>query len=301
MSQEVLKSTSSTQESAESAVSRNFMALLKERWVGANTLLCVGLDSEYAKLPEAVRGEFPSSDKGAAVFEFNKQVIDATADLICAYKPQYAFYGALGESGISALRKTVAYIHDKHPGIPVILDGKRNDIGNTAEQYAVEVFDVYGADAVTVNPYLGYDGVEPFLKRPNKGAIVLCRTSNKSAPDFQDRIDRETGLPIYQLVAKTAAQKWNSNGNLSLVMGCTYPEEMKIVREIVGDNVPFLVPGLGAQGGKPEDLPNGFDGQKTGIIANSSRGIIFASQGQDFAEAARREALKLRDAINVYR
>lgn len=281
--------------------SRNFMTLLKERWVSANSLLCVGLDSECEKLPGAVRGEFASSDQGAAVYEFNRQIVDATYGFVCAYKPQYAFYGALGESGITALRQTIAYIHKNHPDIPVILDAKRNDIGNTAEQYAIEVFDVLGADAVTVNPYLGFDGVEPFLRRPDKGAIVLCRTSNKSAPDFQDRIDQETGLPIYQLVAQKAAREWNKYGNLSLVMGCTYPEEMKIVRQIVGDNVPFLVPGLGAQGGRPEDLPNGFDGQKTGIIANSSRGIIFASSGPDFAEAARREALKLRDAINVYR
>lgn len=301
MSTEAPKSGKGSQESAEIVSSRNFMALLKERWASANSLLGIGLDSEYAKLPESVRGEFPSNNKGAAVFEFNRQIIDATADLVCAYKPQYAFYGALGESGIVALRKTVAYIQKEHPDIPVILDGKRNDVGNTAEQYAVEVFDVYGVDAVTVNPYLGYDGVEPFLRRPDKGVIVLCRTSNKSAPDFQDRIDRETGLPIYQLVAQKAAREWNKNGNLSLVMGCTYPEEMKIVRQIVGDGVPFLVPGLGTQGGKPEDLPNGFDGQKEGVIASSSRAVIFASQGSDFAQAARREALKLRDAVNAYR
>lgn len=285
---------------AERESSRNFTSLLKERWVSANSLLCVGLDSEYRKLPEVIKDIYPGA-VDQAIFAFNKEIVDATYDVVCAYKPQHAFYGALGELGVKALRMTVAYIHDRYPDIPVILDAKRNDIGNTAEQYAVEVFDVYGADAVTVNPYLGYDGVEPFLRRKDKGAIVLCRTSNKSARDFQDRIDNETGLTIYQLVAQKAAREWNGNGNLSLVMGCTYPEEMKIVREIVGDEIPFLVPGLGAQGGKPEDLPNGFDGRKTGIIANSSRGIIFASSGQDFAEAARREALKLRDAINVYR
>lgn len=280
---------------------RNFMTLLKERWVSANTLLCVGLDSEYAKLPEAIRGEFPSNAKGSAVFEFNRQIIDATHDLVCAYKPQFAFYGAITrDGGVVALIDTIAYIHEKYPEIPVILDGKRNDIGNTAEQYAAEVFDEYGADAATVTPYLGIDGVKPFLGKPDKGVIVLCRTSNNSASDFQNLIDRESGLPIYQVVAKKA-KEWNYNGNIGLVMGATGPEEMMVVRKLVGGEIPFLVPGLGAQGGKPEDLPNGFDGQRAGIIANSSRGIIFASSGDDFAEAARREALKLRDAINAYR
>lgn len=279
---------------------RNFIKLLKARWKKANSLLCVGLDSEYGKLPEKIRRQC-SDDPGKVVYEFNRQIIAITHDLVCAYKPQYAFYGALGPEGIEALMGTISYIHDDYPDIPVILDAKRNDIGNTAEQYATEVFDVYGADAVTVNPYLGFDGVEPFLRRKDKGAVVLCRTSNKSAPDFQDLVDKESGLPIYQVVARKAARDWNANGNLSLVVGATYPEEMKTIRQIVGEGIPFLVPGLGAQGGKPVDLPNGFDGKKTGVMASSSRAVIFASSGPDFAEAARREALKLRDAINVYR
>lgn len=274
----------------------NFLELLKKRW-SKKDFVCVGLDSQYDKLPKCVRKK---ASVNKAIFRFNQEIVDATHDLVCAYKPQYAFYGALGESGISALRKTVAYIHDRYPDIPVILDAKRNDIGNTAEQYAEEVFDTYGVDAVTVNPYLGIDGVEPFLRRKDKGVIVLCRTSNPSAGEFQDLVVNHTVLgrvPLYQVIAYRVAKKWNKNSNCCLVVGATYPEESVQIRKIAPD-LPFLIPGIGKQGGDVERaVIAGRDREGKGMIINSSRGIIFASGGKNFAKAARRETLKLHNEI----
>lgn len=203
------------------------------------------------------------------------------------------------------MKHTIEFINVHNPDIPVILDAKKNDIGNTAEKYAIEVFEKYGVDAVTANPYLGYDSVKPFLKHKDKGVIVLCRTSNPGARDFQDLlccIDLSgiTKMPLYQIVARKVVE-WNENGNCLLVMGATYPEELKIVRQIVGD-MPFLVPGIGAQGGDIKAVvENGKDSKGAGLIINSSRGIIYASSGDDFAEVARRETIKLRDEINKYR
>ncbi|MBU2592271.1 orotidine-5'-phosphate decarboxylase [Patescibacteria group bacterium] len=276
-----------------------FIEMLKKRWQKDN-FVCVGLDSQYDEIPRMVR-------KGVgiekAMFKFNKEIVEATHDLVCAYKPQYAFYGALGEQGITALKKTVAYIHKKYPEIPVILDAKRNDIGNTAEQYAIEVFDTYGVDAVTVNPYLGFDGVEPFLRRKNKGVIVLCRTSNPGAGEFQDLIVNHSVLgkvPLYQVVAYQVVNNWNKNGNCCLVVGATYPEEAVQIRKIAPD-LPFLIPGIGKQGGDIEKaVAASKDIRSEGMIINSSRGIIFASGDKDFAQAARKETEKLDSEIKKY-
>ena len=282
------------------AIPRSFRTSLERRWQQEN-FVCVGLDSRYDKIPQIIR-EKKSVER--AIFEFNQAIVDATHDLVCAYKPQYAFYGALGEAGISALRRTVGYIHDKYPGIPVILDAKRNDIGNTSEQYAKEIFDIYEADAITVNPYLGKEALQPFLDRKDKGIIVLCRTSNPGAGEFQDLVIKHPILgevPFYQVVAYQVANEWNADGNCALVVGVTYPEEAAQIR-IIAPDLPFLIPGIGKQGGDVEmAVKNSKTMNENGMIINSSRGIIFASSGPDFAEAARTETEKLRELIIQYR
>ena len=255
------------------------------------SLLCVGLDPEPAKFPAHLRGQ-PD-----ALFEFCRAIVDATADLVCCFKPQFAHFAA--QRAEDALGRLIAHIHTSHPGVPVILDAKRGDIGSTANHYAAEAFDRYGADAVTVNPYLGRDSVQPFLDRGDKGVIVLCRTSNPGARDLQDL---DVGdRPLYQHVAQLVAHDWNANGNCALVVGATYPEELREVRAIVGD-MPILVPGIGAQGGDVQAvLRNGKNAQGSGLIISSSRAILYAGSGEDFAQAARREAQALRDEINRWR
>lgn len=255
------------------------------------TLLCVGLDPKPLRFPAHLRGQ-PD-----AVYEFCRAIVDATADLACCFKPQFAHFAA--QRAESALERLLTHIHTAHPGVPVILDAKRGDIGSTAQHYAAEAFDRYGADAVTVNPYLGRDSVQPFLDRADKGVIVLCRTSNPGARDVQD-LD-VGGRPLYQRVAQLVAREWNTNGNCALVVGATYPDELREVRALVGD-MPILVPGVGAQGGDVEAvLRNGKNSQGAGLIISSSRAILYAGSGEDFAQAARREAQKLRDAINRWR
>jgi orotidine-5'-phosphate decarboxylase len=277
----------------------SFLEMLKKGW-SKNYFVCVGLDSQYDRLPEVVRKGIGIEK---AIFKFNKEIVDATHDLVCAYKLQYAFYGAKGKFGIVALIKTVAYIHKRYPDIPVILDAKRNDIGNTAEQYAVEVFDTYRVDAVTVNPYLGFDGVEPFLKRKNKGVIVLCRTSNPGAREFQDLIVSHLTLgkvPFYQVVAYQVTKKWNANGNCGLVVGATYPKELAEVREISPD-LPILIPGIGKQGGDVEKtVKAGQDSRGEGMIIHSARGIIFASSGPDKNKEKRSQTERLHKEITTY-
>ncbi len=285
---------------SEEVAPGGFKASLERRWQLGN-FVCVGLDSQYDKIPKSMR---KGLNIESAVFKFNQEIIDATHDLVCAYKPQYAFYGALGESGVSVLRRTIGFIHDKYPGIPVILDAKRNDIGNTSEQYAKEVFDIYGADAVTVNPYLGQKALQPFLDRRDKGVIVLCRTSNPGAGEFQDLLVKHPILgevPFYQVVAYQVANEWNVSGNCALVVGATYPEEAAEVRRIAPD-LPFLIPGIGKQGGDVEKAVTASkDERNMGMVINSSRGIIFASSGPDFAEAARAKTEELRGLINSFR
>jgi len=269
----------------------NFIESIGAAWREKNSLLCVGLDTDAGRIPSHIR------KKDAPIFEFNKAIIDSTSDLVCAYKPQIAYYSA--SKSEQELQMTVQYIHDRYPEIPVILDAKRGDIGSTAGMYAIEAFDRYEADAVTVNPYLGGDALEPFLKRKEKGIIILCRTSNPGARDIQDL--KSDGKKLYRIIAEKASKEWNYNGNVLLVIGATYPEELHEIRSITG-NMPFLVPGIGAQGGDVERaVRNGATPEGTGMIINSSRGIIYASAGMDFAEAARDAAKKLRDEINIYR
>lgn len=230
----------------------DFLSKLKNKW-DETKFVCVGLD----------KGEF----------EFDKAIIDQTADLVCAYKPNSAFYEVRGVNGWEALQDTVSYIHEKHPDIPVILDAKRGDIGSTNEAYVKAIFDDLGVDAATVHPYLGQESLQPFLGRSDKGIIVLVKTSNSGSGEFQDlKIDDK---PLYQVIAEHVVD-WNVNGNLAVVVGATYPEELKMVRKIVGD-MPILVPGIGAQGGDLEGiLKHGLNSKKQGLIINSSRGIIFA-------------------------
>jgi orotidine-5'-phosphate decarboxylase len=268
-----------------------FMQALRTRWNDANTLVCVGLDPEPAKFPAQFAGD------ADAVFNFCRAIVDATAPYACSFKPQIAHFAALGAE--EALARLIAHIHASHPGIPVILDSKRGDIGSTAQHYAAEAFDRYGADAVTANPYLGRDSVQPFLDRADRGVVILCRTSNLGAGDLQDLL--VAGQPLYQHVAAKVANEWNMHGNCMLVVGATWPEQLKQVRGIVGD-VPFLVPGVGAQGGDVEAVVrNARTADGTGLVISSSRAILYASTGEDFAQAAADAARTLRDQINACR
>jgi orotidine-5'-phosphate decarboxylase len=269
----------------------NFTAMLHRRWTDANSLVCVGLDPEPSKFPVHLR------NRPDATFDFCRAIVDATADAVCCFKPQIAHFAALGAE--NALERLIVHIHAAHPGIPVILDAKRGDIGSTAERYAAEAFDRYGADAVTVNPYLGRDSVQPFLDRADKGVVLLCRTSNPGAQDFQD-LDC-SGRPLYQRVAETVARDWNGNGNCMLVVGATWPRELAQVRALVGE-LPLLVPGVGAQGGDAGQIvEQGKTAEGTGLAISSSRAILYASPGEGFAEAAGVAARELRDWINRYR
>ena len=254
-----------------------------------NSLVCVGLDSDVSKLPTATEQ-----------VSFNKAIIDATHDLVCAYKPNSAFYEALGDEGIRNLKQTCDYIRENYPEIPIILDAKRADIGNTNLGYVDFAFEYLGVDAITVQPYMGGEAVQPFLDIAEKGIIVLCRTSNDGSAEFQDlEVD---GTPLYKVVARNVAEKWNKNNNCMLVVGATYPEEIAEVRTIVGDDMWFLIPGIGAQGGDIEKTVNSAkNSEGQGMIINSSRGIIFATSGADFAEIARAKTIELRDEINKYR
>jgi orotidine-5'-phosphate decarboxylase len=268
-----------------------FVEQLQRAWDSNDSLVCVGLDPEIERFP-AQFAEQPSP-----IFQFNKAIIDATADLVCAYKPQFAHYAAYEAE--DQLERTIDYIHRSYPGIPVILDSKRGDVGNTAERYAIEAFERYHADAVTVSPYLGGDSLEPFLKYEDKGVIILCRTSNPGAGDLQDL--EVSGRRLFHVVADLAARRWNTRGNCLLVVGATYPRELAEVREIVG-NMPFLVPGVGAQGGDvAQAVQNGQTAAGAGLVVSSSRGILYASSGENFASAAREATVKLRDQINASR
>ena len=266
----------------------NFIEKLTKASRKNKSLLCIGLDPDMEHMPDKV-----------SVFEFNKALIEATADLVCAYKLNLAFYEALGNEGLDALKQTVGCIPDK---IPAIGDAKRGDIGNTARAYARSIFDNFNFDATTVNPYLGFDSVEPFIQYHERGVFILCRTSNAGASDFQDLRAELDGSyrPLFEIVAMKVSQ-WNKYGNLGLVIGATYPEELKLIRQSHPD-MPLLIPGIGAQGG---DLASavryGVDSQGEKAIINSSRQIIYASPGKDFAQAARHAATELRDQINRHR
>ena len=250
-------------------------------------MLCVGLDPDPAKIPAHLEGP-------DAIFRFCADIADATADLACSFKPQIAYFAAVGAE--AQLEKLCEYIRSNHPQAVLILDAKRGDIGPTAERYAHEAFVRYGADAVTVNPYLGTDSLEPFLAHAGKGVIVLCRTSNPGSGDLQ--MLTTDGRPMYQHVAHMAADQWSKMGEVALVVGATYPAELATVRGIVGD-MQLLVPGIGAQGGDVDATVNaGATANGTGMMINSSRAILYASNGEDFAEAARRVARATRDEIS---
>jgi|SRR6185437_8308414 len=266
----------------------HFMQSLQQAWVRHDSLVCVGLDPEPAKFPAHLR------DAPDAVFAFCAAIVDATADLACAFKPQIAHFAALRAE--DTLERLIAHIHAKHPGVPVILDAKRGDIGSTAQHYSTEAFERYRADAVTLNPYLGRDSIQPFLDHADKGVILLCRTSNPGGADFQ-ALDCG-GQPLYLRVAETVARDWNANNNCALVTGATWPEELGKVRAVVGD-MPLLVPGIGAQGGNVEAvLRHGLTHDGTGLLINSSRAILYAGKDERFAEAARAAADDLRLTIN---
>jgi orotidine-5'-phosphate decarboxylase len=245
------------------------------------SLLCIGLDPDVTLMPKV------------DLLEFNKAIVDATADLACAYKPNLAFYEALGIDGLKVLQKTIEHIPDH---IPVIGDGKRGDIGNTAKAYAKALFETFGFDAATVSPYLGYDSVEPFLGYGDKGIFILCRTSNTGAADFQSLVDAQ-GRPLYEAVARKA-KNWDTRGNIGLVVGATYPDELKAIRQLCPE-MPLLIPGIGAQGGDlASAVKNGIDARGEKAIIAISRQILYASKGKDFAQAARHNAQGLRDDIN---
>lgn len=269
-----------------------------------SSLLCIGLDSDINKLPSHIK------IKDNPQFEFNKAIIDATYDLVCAYKPNSAFYEAEGAVGIQQLKMTMDYISAKYPEIVTIVDAKRADIGNTNRGYTKFIYDWLGADAVTLHPYLGKEALKPFLDRKEKGSIILCRTSNPGAGEFQDLLVKKSQTakafakedkPLYQIIAENVANKWNDSGNCGLVVGATYPTELEIVRRIAG-NIPILIPGVGTQGADVEKtVKAGVDKDGLNVIINSSRAIIFASNGRDFAQKAKNEAINLKDEINNYR
>ncbi len=266
------------------------------------SLVCVGLDSDLGKLPPHLLGESHPQ------FAFNKAIIDATADLVCAYKPNSAFYEARGEVGMKELKMTIEYLRSQYPDVVTILDAKRADIGSTNKGYVESIFDYLGFDSVTLHPYLGKEAIQPFLMRKDKGCIILCKTSNEGSGEFQNgyfsldsRLRGNDAVPLYKYVARQVAEKWNENENCMLVVGATYPKELAQIRKIAGD-MTFLVPGIGAQGGDIEaTMRAGLNSKNAGMIINSSRGIIFASKGTDFAVVARKEAEKLQVQIQQFR
>lgn len=270
-----------------------FNQQLQSAWASQGSMLCVGFDPDPKRLPSSLQGN------AEGIYEFCRDIADATADLVCAFKPQFAYFAS--QRAEAQLEKLIKHLKDKYPHIPVILDSKRGDIGSTADHYALEAFDRYGADAVTVNPYMGFDTIEPYLKHAGKGVIVLCRTSNPGGSDLQFLNVAPNGEPLYLHVAKLAAQQWNSPDQISLVVGATFPEEIAKVRAIVGD-MPLLIPGIGAQGGDIDATVSAgkITGKPgTGMIINSSRAILYASSGADFAEAARVVAMSTRDALRA--
>ena len=249
------------------------------------SLLCVGLDPDPARMPKHLAGE-PDG-----IFQFCTGIVDATHDLVLAFKPQIAYFAAQGAE--EQLWRLIEYIHE-NTEIPVILDAKRADITSTSKMYAEEAFDIYGADALTVNPYFGLDSLQPFLDYKDKGIIILCRTSNPGSAEIQNIVS-QNGETVYEVVARKAAGEWNMHGNILLVAGATHPDELRRIRSIVGA-MTLLIPGVGAQGG---DIPALIESARGGgVIINSSRAVIYAGSGTDYSEAARAAALETRDAIN---
>ena len=280
---------------------RRFRDLLEARW-DRGLFVSVGLDPVWDQLPDVVRGEIGHRDAGsraAAAAAFCSAIVDATADLACAFKPNAAFFEAFGAPGAEALAAVMRHIGAVAPEVPVIYDAKRGDIGSTNQGYADHAFDGLRADAITVHPYLGREALDPFLGRREKGTIILVRTSNPGGGEFQDLIVGDE--PLYRVVARRVAETWNQHGNCAVVVGATYPDELAAVRRIVG-TMPILIPGIGAQGGDlRRTVEAGRDAQGRGMIIGSSRGILYASGEEDFAEAARQEVLRLNREIESYR
>ncbi len=273
----------------------SFSTKLNQAWQTNDSLLCVGIDPDIKRFPKQFTG------RKQAILEFGKAIADATADLVCAFKPQIAYFHA--ERAEDQLEELIAHLRAKHPAVPVILDAKRGDIGSTAEQYAREAFERYQADAVTISPFLGRDSVTPYTDYADKGVIILCRTSNPGGSDMQFlKVEGPQGEELlYQRIARVVATEWNDNDNCALVVGATFPNELAEVRRITG-NMPLLVPGIGVQGGDIEaTVKAGRSPDGAGLMINSSRAILYASGGEDFAEAARRVADQTRVAINQYR
>ncbi len=276
-----------------------FLDMLRAAERHNDSMVCVGLDPEPARFPGAMRGD------ASRIFDFCAAIVEATADLVIAFKPQIAYFAA--HRAEDQLERLMAHMRQVAPGVPVILDAKRGDIGSTAAQYAVEAFERYGADAVTLSPFMGFDSVEPYLKYHGKGAFLLCRTSNPGGDDLQSqRLSSVPGEPLlYEHVARLAQGPWNLNGQLGLVVGATYPTEIERVRAIA-PTLPLLIPGVGAQGGDAvATVRAGWRGDAHAtvapIIVNSSRAILYASAGADFAQAARREASKTRELLQSAR
>lgn len=279
---------------------RSFRKLLEQHWSNSR-FVCVGLDSELEKIPQAAhqRHRDGSIAIKETIIAFNHAIIDATKDLVCAYKPNTAFYEAYGLAGIAALEETMKLLHTIAPQVPIILDAKRGDIGNTNNGYIASAFDHLKADAITLHPTMGKKSLQPFLDRAEKGIIILCRTSNEGAEEFQNL--SINGEELYKKIARHVSTKWNENHNCGLVVGATCPDELREVRQIV-DTMPLLIPGIGAQGGSiQETVKAAKDRNHAGMIINSSRGIIFASAEKDFATAAHNETAKLHQLINQYR
>ena len=277
----------------------SFLDRLRAAERSNQSMVCVGLDPEPARFPGALRGD------ASRIFDFCAAIVEATADLVIAFKPQIAYFAA--HRAEDQLERLMAHMRQVAPGVPVILDAKRGDIGSTAAQYAVEAFERYGADAVTLSPFMGFDSVEPYLKYHGKGAFLLCRTSNPGGDDLQSqRLSSVPGEPLlYEHVARLAQGPWNLNGQLGLVVGATYPAEIERVRAIA-PTMPLLIPGVGAQGGDAAaTVRAGWRGDAQAtvapIIVNSSRAILYASSGADFAQAARREAAKTRELLQAAR
>lgn len=270
-----------------------FTKQLQQAWMTQNSLLTLGLDPDPSRFPAAL-GQ--GSD---AIYDFCVGIVDACAPFVSAFKPQIAYFASMGAE--AQLERLCAYMKQHYPQLPIILDAKRGDIGSTARHYAVEAFERYGADAVTVNPYMGMDSVEPYFEWAEKGVIVLCRTSNPGGSDLQF-MTLADGTPLYLHVARLVAEKWNQHtGQCALVVGATYPEEIAKVRGVIGD-MPLLVPGIGAQGGDiPATVKAGVNSVGTGMMINSSRAILYASQSKDWQEAAAQAAQQTRDAINAAR
>jgi orotidine-5'-phosphate decarboxylase len=271
-------------------MSRHFNELLNAQWKSGK-FLCVGLDTDYEKIPETAR----KSGVRESIVAFNRAIVDATKDIVCAYKPNSAFYEAHGDEGFAALRETIEYALEQAPEAVVILDAKRADIGNTNLGYITSAFDHLRTDAITIQPYAGYTALEPFFSRPDKGVFVWCRSSNDGAGEFQDLSVGDE--PLYIHVARNVAGTWNGHGNAGLVVGATYPEDIARVRKAAPE-LPFLIPGVGTQGGDLEkSVMAAKNASGTGFVLSVSRGVLYASSGEDFAQAARGKAREFDTAI----